>query len=174
MSRALRGATAYRSGALAEEAVARHYEERGALIAHRRWRGPFGEIDLIAREGARVVIVEVKVSRADLMGDGKWPDYLGHCDRFFWALPAGFDTRPLDAPAFLPARTGIIVADRYDAEIVREAQTDLAYPDFRNLAEQRRRLIADLLDRATALFKEVALAEDYAEFLTLPAYERMP
>ena len=32
----------------------------------------------------------------------------------------------------------------------------------------------DLLDRATALFKEVALAEDYAEFLTLPAYERMP
>ena len=35
-------------------------------------------------------------------------------------------------------------------------------------------LNTDLLDRATALFKEVALAEDYAEFLTLPAYERMP
>ncbi|KUP98450.1 malate synthase A [Thermobifida cellulosilytica] len=35
-------------------------------------------------------------------------------------------------------------------------------------------LDADLLDRATALFKEVALADDYAEFLTLPAYERMP
>ena len=33
---------------------------------------------------------------------------------------------------------------------LREAQTDLAYPDFRNLAEQRRRLIADLLDRAQA------------------------
>src|SRR5262249_14014200 len=27
---------------------------------------------------------------------------------------------------------------------------------------------------ATGLFKEVALADDYAEFLTLPAYERMP
>ena len=27
---------------------------------------------------------------------------------------------------------------------------------------------------AVSLFKEVALAEDYAEFLTLPAYERMP
>ncbi len=27
---------------------------------------------------------------------------------------------------------------------------------------------------AVALFKEVALADDYAEFLTLPAYERMP
>jgi malate synthase len=29
-------------------------------------------------------------------------------------------------------------------------------------------------DRAVALFKEVALADDYAEFLTIPAYERMP
>ncbi len=70
-----------------------------------------------------IVIVEIKVSRADLMGDGKWPDYLDHCDRFFWAVPAGLDLRPLDTPAFLPARTGIIVADRYDAEIVREAHT---------------------------------------------------
>jgi len=29
-------------------------------------------------------------------------------------------------------------------------------------------------DQATALFTEVALADDYAEFLTIPAYERMP
>jgi malate synthase len=29
-------------------------------------------------------------------------------------------------------------------------------------------------EQAEALFKEVALADDYAEFLTLPAYERMP
>ncbi len=29
-------------------------------------------------------------------------------------------------------------------------------------------------EEATALFKEVALADDYVEFLTLPAYERMP
>ena len=35
-------------------------------------------------------------------------------------------------------------------------------------------LDADLLDRATSLFKEVALADDYVDFLTLPAYERMP
>jgi malate synthase len=30
------------------------------------------------------------------------------------------------------------------------------------------------LDQATALFTEVALADDYVDFLTLPAYERMP
>jgi hypothetical protein len=70
-----------------------------------------------------IVIVEVKVSRADLLGDGKWPDYLSHCDRYFWAVPAGFDLSPLDTPAFLPERTGVIVADRYDAAIVREAHT---------------------------------------------------
>ncbi|WP_188660077.1 MmcB family DNA repair protein [Sphingomonas metalli] len=80
--------------------------------------------DLMALDPrGQIVIVEIKVSRADLMGDGKWPDYLDHCDRFFWAVPAGFDLRPLDTPAFLPARTGVIVADRYDAEIVREAHT---------------------------------------------------
>ncbi len=29
-------------------------------IAARRWRGPGGEIDLIARDGARLVFIEVK------------------------------------------------------------------------------------------------------------------
>ncbi|CAM3681558.1 malate synthase A [Nocardiopsis rhodophaea] len=33
---------------------------------------------------------------------------------------------------------------------------------------------AELYERARELFKEVALADDYADFLTLPAYERMP
>lgn len=70
-----------------------------------------------------IVIVEIKVARADLLGDGKWPDYLGCCDRYYWAVPAGFDWSPLETPAFLPERTGIIVADRYGAAIVREAAT---------------------------------------------------
>ena len=81
--------------------------------------------DLMALDAkGRIVVVEIKVSRADLLGDSKWPDYLAHCDRYFWAVPAGFDHGPLDAPAFLPDRTGIIVADRYDAAIVREARTE--------------------------------------------------
>ena len=81
--------------------------------------------DLMAVDArGQIVIVEIKVSRADLLGDGKWPDYLAHCDRYFWAVPAGFDTAPLHGPVFLPERTGIIVADRYDAAILREAHTD--------------------------------------------------
>lgn len=80
--------------------------------------------DLMAIDArGQLVIVEIKVARADLLGDGKWTDYLAHCDRFYWAVPAGFDASPLDGGAFLPERTGIIVADRYDAAIVREAQT---------------------------------------------------
>lgn len=80
--------------------------------------------DLMAIDArGQLVIVEIKVSRADLLGDGKWPDYLAHCDRYYWAVPAGFDAAPLDAAAYLPERTGVIVADRYDAAIVREAHT---------------------------------------------------
>ena len=81
--------------------------------------------DLMAIDAkGRITVIEIKVSRADLMGDAKWPDYLGCCDRYYWAVPAGFDLRPLDAPAFLPERTGVIVADQYDAEIVREARDE--------------------------------------------------
>ena len=80
--------------------------------------------DLMALDArGNIVIVEIKVSRADLLGDGKWPEYLDHCDRFFWAVPSGFALGPLEGEGFLPDRTGLIVADRYDAAIVREAKT---------------------------------------------------
>ncbi|MBX9795526.1 MmcB family DNA repair protein [Sphingomonas sp.] len=91
--------------------------------------------DLMAVDARGIItIVEIKVARSDLLGDGKWQDYLPHCDRFFWALPAGFDTRPLEGAAFLPERTGIILADRYDAMIAREASSHpLAAPTRKRL-----------------------------------------
>ena len=69
----------------------------------------------------RLVIVEIKVSRADLLGDAKWTDYLDHCDRFYWGVPPHLDRAPLDTHGFLPDSCGVIVADGYDAEIVRPA-----------------------------------------------------
>ncbi|QUS34828.1 YraN family protein [Falsirhodobacter algicola] len=48
------------SGLAAEDAVIRHY---ALPVAARRWRGPGGEIDLILREGAAVIFVEVKAGR---------------------------------------------------------------------------------------------------------------
>jgi hypothetical protein len=78
--------------------------------------------DLMAIDAhGHIVIVEIKVSRADLLGDCKWTDYLAHCDRFFWAVPAGFDLSPFEQECLLPGRAGLIVADRYDAAIVRDA-----------------------------------------------------
>lgn len=69
----------------------------------------------------QIVIVEIKVARGDLLGDSKWPEYLDFCDRFFWALPPGLDRAPLDTATYLPDSCGVIVADGYDAEILRPA-----------------------------------------------------
>ena len=69
----------------------------------------------------QLIIVEIKVSRADLLGDGKWCDYLEYCDRFFWAVPQGFSLDPFHGDALGPDCSGLIVADRYDAAVMREA-----------------------------------------------------
>lgn len=41
----------------------RHYQSQGHSIAARRWRSAAGEIDIVARQGDRVVFVEVKAGR---------------------------------------------------------------------------------------------------------------
>jgi hypothetical protein len=70
-----------------------------------------------------VTIVEIKCSRADLRGDMKWQDYLDYCDRFYWAVPAGFNLEPFEEVHFRPDIAGLIVADRYDAELLRASAT---------------------------------------------------
>jgi hypothetical protein len=89
----------------------------------------------------QVVIVEIKVSRADLLGDGKWPDYLDFCDRFFWGLPPHLDRACLEGIDFRPDCCGVIVADGYDAEIVRPAPRQ-------PLAAARRKVEIERLARA--------------------------
>lgn len=65
--------------------------------------GPKGEI----------WVIECKSSRADFTSDAKWEGYLEWCDRYFWAVDADFPTD------LLPEGTGLIIADAYDAEIIR-------------------------------------------------------
>ena len=57
-------------------------------------------------------IVEIKSGLADFRSDDKWPEYVGYCDEFYFAVAPGF---PLDV---LPQSCGLIVADRFDAEII--------------------------------------------------------
>ncbi|ASK89029.1 MmcB family DNA repair protein [Sphingorhabdus sp. SMR4y] len=85
----------------------------------------------------QIVIVEIKVARSDLLGDSKWIEYLDYCDRFYWALPVGFDASPVEGPAFLPERTGLIIADAYDAEMVRAAATKALAPARRRTETMR-------------------------------------
>jgi len=66
-------------------------------------------------------IVEVKSGVEDFRTDHKWPEYRDFSDALFFAVAPGF---PLD---LLPADTGLILADRYGGEIVRQAlETRLA------------------------------------------------
>ncbi len=77
--------------------------------------------DLVAIDSkGHLTIVEIKVSRADLLGDTKWRDYLDYCDRFFWAVPQAL-CGLLEEEHFLPREAGLLVADRYDAAVLREA-----------------------------------------------------
>ncbi len=65
---------------------------------------------------AAITIVEVKSGRADFMADHKWQAYLAFCDRFYFAVDRDF---PL---AILPQDEGLILADRFAGEIVRESR----------------------------------------------------
>ncbi|MEO0590345.1 MAG: MmcB family DNA repair protein [Pseudomonadota bacterium] len=96
-----------------------------------------------------IVIVEIKVARADLLGDGKWPDYLDFCDRFYWAVPPQLDRAPLDSAAYQPEVSGVIVADGYDAEIVRPAPLTRLAPARRKAQVERLARLA--MRRHTAL-----------------------
>ena len=73
-------------------------------------------VDIIAldRKG-HFTIVEVKSSVADFRSDNKWHEYLDFCDRFYFAVPLKFPTN------ILPTKNGLIIADGYSAEILRES-----------------------------------------------------
>jgi hypothetical protein len=95
-------------------------------------------VDLFALSPKGIItIIEIKVSKADLLGDAKWTDYLDYCDRYFWAVPHGFDLSLLTRESLLPGRTGLIVADRYDAAIVREAASTPLAPARRKVETLR-------------------------------------
>ena len=90
--------------------------------------GPKGEI----------WVIECKSSRADFTSDSKWDGYLEWCDRYFWAVDDGFPTE------MLPSDTGLIIADAFDAEILR-------YGPETKLAAARRKALTLRVARLAAM-----------------------
>jgi hypothetical protein len=82
--------------------------------------------DVVAVNGdGALLIVEIKSSVADFRADHKWRDYAACCDRLYFAISA---ETPVE---IMPEDAGLIVADAYGAEIVREAPPRAVAPATR-------------------------------------------
>lgn len=89
-------------------------------------------------DAGEIWIVEIKSSPEDFRSDSKWPEYRDWCDRLFFAIPAGM------APEIMPADAGLIVADSWGADILRDA-------DASGLHASRRKAVTLAFARAAAL-----------------------
>lgn len=89
-------------------------------------------------ETGEIWIVEIKSSVEDFRSDSKWRDYLEFCDRFYFAIPEGFN------PDILPSEAGLIIADRWGADTFRHAAP-------LNLHAARRKAMTLAFARAAAL-----------------------
>ncbi|PIE13381.1 MAG: hypothetical protein CSA70_05695 [Rhodobacterales bacterium] len=89
-----RGRRAFLSGEAAEQRVAQDYERRGFVATARRWRGSRGEIDLVMRDGAALVFVEVKqsgsfASAASHLSEAQMRRIYGAAEEFIGNEPNG-------------------------------------------------------------------------------------
>jgi hypothetical protein len=66
-------------------------------------------------ESGMIVIVEVKSGVPDYRADRKWPEYRDWCDAFYFAVDSAF---PVE---LIPDDCGLMVADSFGAEVLREA-----------------------------------------------------
>src|SRR5262249_56600666 len=100
-------------------------------------------------------LVEIKSCLSDFRLDHKWQSYRPFCDRFFFAVAPDFPHQ------VLPPDTGLIVADRYGGEILRQA------PEHK-LPAARRRAITVRLAPAAALSLMAAPAPAHRLHRPLP------
>jgi hypothetical protein len=101
--------------------------------------GRRADLVALAADGA-LVIVEIKSSLADFRADRKWADYRSHCDRLYFAIDLA---TPVEV---MPQDAGLILADAFGAEILREAPDHPLAPATRKSMLLRfARLAADRL-----------------------------
>jgi hypothetical protein len=82
--------------------------------------------DIVALGGdGTILIVEIKSSVADFRADTKWREYAAHCDKLYFAIS---DATPAE---IMPEEAGLILADRYGAAILRDAERRALAPATR-------------------------------------------
>ena len=119
-------------GRLIARGVCRHLVGHDFVTVEELVPAPGLRVDVMAL-GPRgeIWIIECKSCRADFQTDRKWHKYIEWCDRYFWAVGEDF---PVE---LLPEDTGLIVADGYDAEIVRlGSESKLAAPRRKTLTQK--------------------------------------
>ena len=120
------------------EACAGHFA-RSATVLSRSCLSPMTAAHFVAMSGSGdILIVEIKSCLLDYRTDAKWQDYLEYCDRLYFAVRADF---PCEV---IPEEAGLILADRYGAELVREGIEE-------RLSAARRRAMMLAFARAAAL-----------------------
>ncbi len=122
-----------------QRGVARLLRDRGLAPVYELTLASGRRVDVMAVSAAgEITIIEIKSSLADFRADDKWHDYLAFCDRFYFAIPESLD------PGVMPAEAGLIIADRFGAEVMRDS---LATP----LSAARRKMLLIDFARCAAL-----------------------
>jgi hypothetical protein len=123
--------------------VVRHFQELGVALITELPLASGRRADLVGmdRKG-KFVIIEIKSSIEDFRVDRKWPDYLAHCDAFYFA------THTEVPAAIFPPDQGLIIADGYGAEIIRTSRVySMAGATRKALTLRFGRAAADRLER---------------------------
>ena len=126
-------------GQLLARGVCRHLRQLGFVTVEELVPSSGLRVDVMALgPKSEIWIIECKSSRADFTSDQKWQRYLEWGDRFFWAVDADFPTE------LLPDDSGLILADAYDAEILRMGAQSI-------LAGARRKVVLQKFARHAAI-----------------------
>lgn len=93
---------------------------------------------LAVRRNGDIWIIEIKSSIADYRADQKWPEYREYCDALLFAVAPDFPSE------ILPCDTGLILADAYAGELIRQ-------PPLHPLATARRKAVTLSIARTASM-----------------------
>ena len=105
-------------GAYGERVAARYLQQAGLVVLDRNWRCAEGELDIVARDGAALVICEVKTRRGERFGTPAEAVVLAKAARLRrlatqWIRASGLhpDTVRFDVVSVRPQRSGPAVVE---------------------------------------------------------------